>query len=159
MLSKVHVMPEADFSAWYFGDSAEPPVAGRAQAGASPDPAHGERLFKLKGCVACHSIDGSKLVGPTWKGLFGSTVTVLVDGQETTRTADEKYLERSIHHPPKEVVKGFSPQMPRADLKDSDVADLVAFIKSLSGKTATNPPAQPPVSAPIDAGALPTQPR
>jgi cytochrome c1 len=29
------------------------------------------------------------------------------------------------------VVKGFAPQMPKADLSDSDVADLVAYIKSL----------------------------
>jgi cytochrome c oxidase subunit 2 len=132
MLSKVHVIPEADFSLWYFGDSAEPPKLGQAElAAAAPDPARGERVFKLKGCVACHSLDGSKLVGPTWKGLFGSKVTVLVDGKETEVTADDDYLKRSIHHPPREIVKGFAPQMPKADLKARDVADLTAFIKSL----------------------------
>ena len=81
--------------------------------------------------MACHSTDGSKLVGPSWKGLFGSKVTVLVDGKETEVTADEAYIARSIHHPPQEVVKGFPPQMPKADLKERDVADLTAFIKSL----------------------------
>jgi cytochrome c oxidase subunit 2 len=55
----------------------------------------------------------------------------LTDGKETTVTADEEYIKRSISHPPKEVVKGFSPQMPKADLKERDIADLVAFIKSL----------------------------
>ena len=88
-------------------------------------------MWKLKGCVACHSTDGSKLVGPTWKGLFGSKQTVLVEGKETTLTADDDYLARSIRHPPKEVVKGFAPQMPKADLKERDIADLVAFIKGL----------------------------
>ena len=130
MLSKVHVIPEAEFSTWYFGDSAEPPKLAQA-GGGPPDAARGERVFKLKGCVACHTTDGSKLVGPTWKGLFGSQVALLTDGQETTVTADEDYLTRSIHHPPKEVVKGFKPQMPKADLKEGDVADLVAFIKTL----------------------------
>jgi cytochrome c oxidase subunit 2 len=81
--------------------------------------------------VACHTTDGAKLVGPTWKGLFGSQVAILTDGKETTVTADEEYIKRSISHPPKEVVKGFAPQMPKADLKERDVADLVAFIKSL----------------------------
>lgn len=130
MLSKVHVIPEGNFAQWYFGDSSDPPVA-EADPSAVPDPHRGERAFKLKGCVSCHTTDGSKLVGPTWKGLFGSAVTVLADGRETQVTADEDYLRRSIHHPPKEVVKGFEPQMPKADLKDSDVADLIAYIKSL----------------------------
>ena len=130
MLSKVHVIPEAQFSTWYFGESADPPALAQAEGG-PPDAARGERTFKLKGCVACHTTDGAKLVGPTWKGLFGSQVTVLSDGKEATVTADEDYLTRSIHHPPKEVVKGFAPQMPKTDLKERDVADLVAFIKSL----------------------------
>src|SRR5450759_3904584 len=131
MLSKVRVIPEADFSAWYFSDSADPPVLAQAGADGPPDPARGERAFKLKGCVACHTTDGAKLVGPTWKGLWGSQVAILTDGKESTVTANEDYIKRSISHPPKEVVKGFKPQMPKADLKERDVADLVAFIKSL----------------------------
>jgi cytochrome c oxidase subunit 2 len=131
MLSKVHVIPEADFSTWFFGDSAEPPALAQVGSGGPPDPARGERAFKLKGCVSCHTTDGSKLVGPTWKGLWGSQVAVLTEGKEMTVTADEDYIKRSINHPPKEVVKGFAPQMPKADLKERDVADLVAFIKSL----------------------------
>jgi cytochrome c oxidase subunit 2 len=130
MLSKVHVIPEKAFSSWYFGESSEPPSLADA-AESAPDPTRGERAFKLKGCVSCHTTDGSKLVGPTWKGLYGSQVTVLTDGREVNVTADEDYLRRSIHHPPREVVKGFSPQMPRADLKEEDVADLIAYIKSL----------------------------
>jgi cytochrome c oxidase subunit II len=129
MLSKVHVIPERDFSAWYFGESAEPPAL--AQTNTAPDPARGERAFKLKGCVACHSTDGSKLVGPTWKGLYGSKVTVLGAGGELDVTADDGYITRSIRHPPEEIVKGFPAQMPRAELSESDVADLLAFIKSL----------------------------
>lgn len=130
MLSKVHVIPEERFAKWYFGDSSDPPLA-EAETNTVPDPHRGERAFKLKGCVSCHTNDGSKLVGPTWKGLFGSEVTVLVEGREVKVTADEDYLRRSIHHPPKEVVKGFEPQMPKVDLKDGDVADLIAYIKSL----------------------------
>lgn len=130
MLSKVHVIPEADFTTWYFGDSPEPPGS-KAMAAQTPEPARGERIFKLKGCVACHSTDGSKLIGPSWKGLWGSRITVLTDGKESTLTADDAYLARAIHHPPQDVVKGFAPQMPKADLKDGDVADLLAFIKSL----------------------------
>jgi cytochrome c oxidase subunit 2 len=129
MLSKVHVMPEQDFARWYFGDADAPPVL--ANLPALPDPIRGERAFKLKGCVSCHTNDGTRLLGPTWKGLFGSDVTVLAQGKETKLVADEAYLTRSIRHPPQEVVKGFAPQMPVADLRDLDVADLIAYIKTL----------------------------
>lgn len=88
MLSKVRVIPETDFSAWYFGQSADPPALAQAAA-FEPAPARGERVFKLKGCVSCHSIDGSRLVGPTWKGLFGSQVAVLAEGKEKTVTVDD----------------------------------------------------------------------
>jgi cytochrome c oxidase subunit 2 len=125
------VIPEADFSAWYFGDSAEAPVLSQAGAAGTPDPVRGERIFKLKGCVSCHTNDGGKLVGPTWKGLYGSQVTVLAEGKEVTLTADADYVKRSIYHPPKEVVKGFAPQMPKADLSERDVDDLLAYIRSL----------------------------
>ena len=131
MLAKVRVYPEADFSALYFGDSTEAPVLGQAEGAGVPDPARGERVWKLKGCVSCHSTDGSKLVGPTWKGLFGSKLVVIAEGKETAVTADDDYLARSIRHPPREVVKGFAPQMPKADLKERDIADLLAFIKTL----------------------------
>jgi len=130
MLSKVHVMPVTDFETWYFGDSPEPPAL-KPVAKAPPEPARGEQVFKLKGCVSCHSTDGSKLVGPTWKGLFGSKVAVLTEGKERLVTADETYLQHAITHPPSEVVKGFAPQMPKADLQEGDIADLLAFIKAL----------------------------
>jgi cytochrome c oxidase subunit II len=131
MLSKVHVIPEADFSRWYFGDSPDPPRVAELHGSDAPDPARGERAFKLKGCVSCHTTDGSKLVGPTWKGLFGSEVAILAAGRESKVTADEAYLRRSINHPPIEVVKGFAPDMPKTELDARDVADLVAYIKTL----------------------------
>jgi cytochrome c oxidase subunit 2 len=130
MLSKVHVIPEKDFVTWYFGESDAPVLSTTDMAG-NPDPAHGERIFKLKGCVSCHTTDGGMLVGPSWKGLFGSKVALLSDGKEITVTADEDYIKRSIRHPPKEVVKGFAPQMPTAELNERDVSDLVSYIKSL----------------------------
>ena len=46
-------------------------------------------------------------------------------------TADEDYLRRSISHPPKDMVKGFAQQMPKANLNERDIADLIAFIKGL----------------------------
>jgi cytochrome c oxidase subunit II len=131
MLSKVHVIPEADFSAWYFSDAPDPPALAQIRTAALPTAARGENVYKLKGCVGCHTNDGSPLVGPSWKGLFGSQVTVVSDGKEVNVKADDDYIRRSVRHPPKEVVKGFDPQMPNLDLTDADIDDVIAYMKTL----------------------------
>ena len=55
-------------------------------------------------CLSCHSVDGSAMVGPTWKGLYGEEVE-LDDG--TTVIADDAYLAESITDPGAKIVKGF----------------------------------------------------
>lgn len=84
------------------------------------------------GCFACHTTDGRSSTGPTWRGLFGSQVS-LTDGR--TVTADEDYLERSIVDPLVEVVDGYRPVMPSGfgdRLSETDIEALIAYIRSLS---------------------------
>ncbi|UUZ68438.1 c-type cytochrome [Polaromonas sp. P2-4] len=109
---------------------------GAPAGGADARVAQGEALARSKGCVACHTVDGSSMVGPTWKGLHGKTQT-LADG--STVLADEAYLRRAIQEPQAQVVKGFSPIMPPAVLSDEEVAALVAYIQSLGGPAPTAP--------------------
>jgi len=90
----------------------------------------GRKLYAQKACVTCHSLDGSTLVGPTFKGLFGKTET-FTDG--TTAVADENYIHESIVYSNKRIVKGFPPAMPafEGQIKDKEVDALIAFIKSV----------------------------
>jgi len=89
----------------------------------------GALLYQKRGCNACHSIDGSKGVGPSWKGLYGR--------QETTNTGmvmvDDAYLKESMMVPTAKVVTGFQPVMPvfQGVLSDRETAALIAYIKSL----------------------------
>ena len=53
----------------------------------------GKNIYTKKGCNACHSIDGTDMVGPTWKNLYGAK-REFTDG--TNAIADEKYLKESI---------------------------------------------------------------
>jgi cytochrome c oxidase subunit 2 len=103
------------------------------QSGVSPDPVvRGEKAADTYGCLKCHSTDGSKIVGPTWKGLFGSQVT-LADG--TTVSADETYLRESILNPGKQIVAGYPagvmPATYNQQLNDNTINDIIAYIMSL----------------------------
>jgi mono/diheme cytochrome c family protein len=69
------------------------------------------------------------MTGPTWFGLYGSKVD-LADG--TTVTADDAYLKESILNPNAKVVAGFnSGLMPAFALSDADIANLIAYFKTL----------------------------
>jgi len=138
MLSKVVGMPQAEFDKWYASASAEIEAqqAGTEEAGAAPagpSPEKGARLVKLKGCVACHSLDGSRLVGPSFKGMFGKTETVIVNGKEEQITADEDYIRQSILEPGAAIVKGYPPAMPpqRDIVTDDDIEHIIAYLKTL----------------------------
>jgi len=96
--------------------------------------ARGKGLYSADGCSACHSLTGSSSVGPSFKGLAGSAVT-LTSGK--TVTADDAYLERSIADADAEIVKGYRAGVMSAAIgsydlaaKPDDIRALVAFIKS-----------------------------
>jgi len=90
----------------------------------------GKKLFTTKGCNACHTVTGQKLIGPTMKGNFGS-VSEMSDGSKVT--VDEKYLRESLMDPQAKLVKGYPPVMPtfRGQLTDEETNALIAYIKSL----------------------------
>ncbi len=93
----------------------------------------GRALASENGCVSCHSADGSKSVGPTWKGLSGSQVP-LDDG--TFVVADEAYLRESILEPSAKTVKDFKAGLMETVIRsnsftDEEVRALIAYIKGL----------------------------
>jgi cytochrome c oxidase subunit 2 len=102
------------------------------QANVEVDPAlRGQQLVQQYGCITCHSLDGSTKIGPTWKGLYGSTVT-LDDG--STILADQSYLSSSIVEPDLYIHQGYpSNVMPSfGDILDqTQVESIVAYSESL----------------------------
>ncbi|HEY8528040.1 MAG TPA: cytochrome c [Acidimicrobiales bacterium] len=89
----------------------------------------GRQLAQDKGCVSCHSADGDDGTGPTWAGLWGSTVEL--EGGETV-VVDRDYVARSVREPREEVVEGFNPVMPSYDLTDAEIDALVAYLEALA---------------------------
>lgn len=88
----------------------------------------GRNLYQLQGCAACHSLDGSANIGPTFQGLYGSTRN-FTDG--TSREADEDYLRQSILDPASEIVSGFGSVMIsyQGILDDNQINAIIEFIK------------------------------
>ena len=95
-----------------------------------PDAGVGEQLFTQYGCNACHSTDGTDLVGPTWQGLYGSQET-LDDG--TLVTVNDEYITESINDPNAKVVEGFTAGlMPTAlGVKAEEIPHIIEYMKSL----------------------------
>jgi cytochrome c oxidase subunit 2 len=123
MRAPVIVSSQADFDSWMSDQSAL-----AAEAAQTPE-GRGKALVASNGCAACHSIDGSKNIGPTWLGLYGSDVK-LSDG--TTVTADDAYISQSILDPQSQIVAGFENQrMLQFSFTQEQVADIVAYIKTL----------------------------
>lgn len=91
----------------------------------------GESSARELGCIACHSTDGSKQIGPSWKNLYDSSVT-LTDGSVVK--ADSDYLVRSILQPDIEIVEGYTPRiMPSYEgvISEEDINNIIDFIKTL----------------------------
>lgn len=97
----------------------------------SPAGERGQQIVKEQGCISCHTADGGKATGPTWKGLAGSTVT-LDDGTEVV--ADDAYLRRSILQSRGQVVDGYANVMPvyKDEMTDAEVADVIAYLHDLA---------------------------
>ncbi|QDT87946.1 Cytochrome c oxidase subunit 2 precursor [Gimesia chilikensis] len=89
----------------------------------------GEYFYKSRGCIQCHSLDGTPKNGPTFKGLFKSE-RKFADG--STGVADENYIRQSILEPQSQVVAGFRPIMPtfKGQLTDQDITAIIAFIEA-----------------------------
>jgi len=122
MLSKVVVLSEADYDAWYNQEKVidlnTPP---------------GLEIAQKNGCSACHSSDGSKIVGPSFKGIYGNERTVTVDGSEKTVVADDEYLKRAIISPNDEIVKDYSPVMSsyKDKLTEEEIQLIIDYLKSV----------------------------
>ncbi len=129
MLAEVNVLTPTKFEHWL---SDEQEALAAAESG--PILQRGSNLAELQGCVACHSVDGSKSNGPSWLGLYGREET-LADGSKVK--VDEAYIRHSIINPGDQIVEGFNNIMPPTfgkTLTEDEIETLIAYIKALSNR-------------------------
>lgn len=122
MVTTVEAVSETQFTAWL----------GQKDEGGGSSSANGVALLKKYGCLGCHSQDGSKGVGPSFKGLFNSQVAVRKNNALVTLTADEAYLRESIKSPAATVVEGYQAIMPQFPaITDAELAAMVSALKEM----------------------------
>jgi cytochrome c oxidase subunit 2 len=133
MNSNVKVLSQEDYNTWY-SDSVT--VAADSTVKAVPG-AEGLKIMINQGCNACHSSDGSRIVGPSYLHLFGEKQVVISEGKEVEVTVDEEYIKKALYDPNAEVVKGYPKDLMQSYkdvLNDDDIAKIIEYLKSLNEK-------------------------
>ena len=122
MESKVKVVPGTEFSRW---------LSAASKKAAEPE---GLTVIRKNGCSGCHSLDGSKLVSASFKGLYGRSEVVVTDGREHQVTVDDAYIRTSIFDPDRDVVKG----LPKGVMKsykglitEKEEVKILEYLKSI----------------------------
>src|SRR5258708_2874517 len=110
MHSMVYVETPDDFAKFMksIGEPCDPFLSQGKTCPADVAEVQGQKLYASKGCVACHTTTGARLVGPTWKGIWGKAEST--DKGEVK--VDENYVRESILDPQAKLVTGFPPTMP-----------------------------------------------
>ena len=125
MMQSVVVVHETqeDLDAWIEEVSARGEGTSKVEWGGS--------LYQNRGCKSCHSLDGVRLTGPSYKGAFGTT-RKLANGESVL--FDANYVRESIINPKAKIAESYAPVMPsyRGQFSDDDIDCLVEFIKSQS---------------------------
>lgn len=132
-VAKLEQLPRLDIGG---PDYVEPAVAGAVSSQLLSLAAMGERVAVMKGCMRCHTSDGTPHLGPSWFGVFRTEVEL--SGGELV-FADEAYLTESMMDPRAKLRAGFQPIMPSYQglLSAAEVGALLEYMRYLSsGETA-----------------------
>lgn len=123
MEAKAIVMKDADFNNWV-ADYSKP----------KDENAEGLAILKKNSCLGCHSINGDKLVGPSFKAIFEAERNVDVNGSRQKVEANAKYIKESIFEPNAKIVEGFSPNMMqtyKGIISEKEADQIIDYLKEL----------------------------
>ncbi|MFC1731059.1 cytochrome c oxidase subunit II [candidate division KSB1 bacterium] len=132
MNSMVVVLSEEEYNSWYEDTDM---IAPGLTAEDIPESLDDQLVLEKFGCQACHSYDGTKLVGPSFKGLYGKKETVETNGIKREIIVDDEYITTSIYKPEVDIVDGYKKgQMItyKGLVSEQEAAAIVNFIKTLN---------------------------
>ncbi len=122
MRGEVRVLSPGAYDAW---------LRGNEPAKNADLVALGRTVAAQKGCLLCHSLDGSRAIGPTWKDLYGAEET-LATGEKVL--VDGAYVTEFMIEPNAKIVAGYAPIMPsfRGRIEPAETAAIVELMRSIS---------------------------
>lgn len=122
-------------------------VASRGKGDGRGLAARGHEVAAERGCLRCHSTDGTPFAGPTWANAYGRR-RLLSDGR--TVLIDEAYLTESMMDPSAAIAAGFPPAMPsyQGVITPAETAAILEYIRSLADVTPARPVPLP--TAPVE---------
>ncbi len=129
MRAQIVALPAEAYDRWLEAARGPLPLPGAKGEGQGLA-ARGHTVAAERGCLRCHSVDGSQFIGPTWANAFGRKRR-LADGSEVL--VDEAYLTESMMDPLAKIAEGYQPVMPSYQglLTPEQTASLLEYIRSL----------------------------
>ena len=122
METKTKVVSEAEFAAWL-----------KALPDKTNEP-EGLTILKKNACTGCHSIDGTKIVSASFKGLYGKTEKVMTDGRERSVTVDDAYIKSSVYDPDKDILVGFQKGIMKpykGIVTEDEITKIIDYLKTI----------------------------
>jgi cytochrome c oxidase subunit 2 len=129
MFTGVNVLSEEDFANWYTDTTAA------VLSAEIPAWQAGLDILRVNGCNVCHSSDGSRLVGPSYLGVFGSMRNVQSGGVEREVMADSAYIYTAIMDPDADVVEGYNRGLMLSYeglITDEEIGLIIEYLKYLN---------------------------
>ncbi len=122
MLSSCSVVEENQFDSWLT----------TTQIASDEHP--GLALLKKNACLSCHTRDGSRLVGPSFKNLVGREETIVRDGSNEDVVMNSELITSKIKDPTSFAVEGYQAGLmtPYGEiLSDDNINDIIDYISTL----------------------------
>lgn len=125
MTAKIKVVEQEEYDAW-FGtlvsmDNIEIP--------------EGLKVLQKNACTACHSLDGSNLVGPSYLGIT-DTKNIVIKGSEQSQDFTLEYLIQSIYNPDEELVSGYKGGQMKSyedKITENEIQQIFDYLLDLNG--------------------------
>ena len=124
MIAKIKVVEQAEYDEWF---------ATLVSVDDIEDP-EGLTVLKKYACLACHSLDGTKLVGPSYLGITAEKA-VNVGGSEQQMPFTLEYLTKAIYNPDEELVAGYKAgqmQSYTGQVSEEEVQQIYDYLISLN---------------------------
>jgi cytochrome c oxidase subunit 2 len=122
MRSNVRVVREERFNRWIDRQIKEANIS---------DPVElGFRIYN-NNCATCHSVDGSRVVGPSFKGIWGNN-RQFESASDMVANAD--YIRESIVNPQAKIVKGYTGQKMNSfagQFSEKELGYIIEYLKTL----------------------------